>query len=89
MNMERYSILICVRPRPDPPEEKLKAFPPGFRMITGDPLLRHNTSVSGRTDAFTYICLDYSGNSKGMKERYTEFPNRNCPRCLPSLCDIA
>lgn len=82
-------MLICVRQRPDPPEEKLKAFPPGFRMVTGDPWLRHNTSVNGRTDAFTYICLDYSGGSKGMKDRYTEFPNRNCPRYLTPLCDIA
>ncbi|PWW78338.1 WSC-domain-containing protein [Tuber magnatum] len=68
--------------RRDPPEEKLKAFPPGFRMVTGDPWLRHNNTVVGKTDAFTYICLDYSGGSRGMKERYTEFPDRNCPSGL-------
>ncbi len=55
--------------------ETLKAFPPGFRMLAGDPFKR-----SGGDDfasqAISYNCLDYSGAAKpetGM------FPNYNCP----------
>lgn len=55
--------------------ETLKAFPPGFRMLAGDPYKR-----SGGDDfasqAVSYNCLNYNGPAKpetGM------FPNYNCP----------
>ncbi|KIW14365.1 hypothetical protein PV08_07147 [Exophiala spinifera] len=55
--------------------ETLKAFPPGFRMLAGDPFKR-----SGGDDfasqAVSYNCLNYNGPAKpetGM------FPNYNCP----------
>ncbi|KAJ9634674.1 hypothetical protein H2204_006123 [Knufia peltigerae] len=55
--------------------ETLKAFPPGFRMLAGDPYKR-----SGGDDfasqAISYNCLNYNGPAKpetGM------FPNYNCP----------
>ncbi|KAK5404051.1 hypothetical protein LTR06_009984 [Exophiala xenobiotica] len=55
--------------------ETLKAFPPGFRMLAGDPFKR-----SGGDDfasqAISYNCLDYNSAAKpetGM------FPNYNCP----------
>ena len=53
----------------------LKAFPEGFRMISGDPFKR-----SGGTDfasqAISYNCLDYSG---AAKPETGGFPNYNCP----------
>ncbi len=58
--------------------EKLKAFPPGFRMIAGDPFKRQPTNdFAGQ--AISYACLNYNG---GGKPETPGFPNYNCPNGL-------
>jgi hypothetical protein len=58
--------------------EKIKAFPPGFRMVAGNPFKR-----SGGNDfasqAISYNCLDYNGPAK---PETPNFPNYNCPNGL-------
>ena len=57
--------------------EKLKAFPPGFRMIAGDPFKRQ-PGDDFASQAISYACLDYSGG----KPETGGFPNYNCPNGL-------
>ncbi|KAH8147591.1 uncharacterized protein LAJ45_08419 [Morchella importuna] len=54
--------------------EKLFAFPPGFRMLAGNPMLRNYTDVPEQ-QAISYSCLDYSG---GGGPETGGFPQRNC-----------
>ena len=59
-------------------DEKLRAFPPGFRMLAGDPFKR-----SGGDDfasqAISYACLDYDGPAR---PETGGFPNYNCANGL-------
>lgn len=55
--------------------EKLKAFPPGFRMIAGDPFKRQ-PGDDFASQAISYACL---GNNGGAKPETPGFPNYNCP----------
>lgn len=59
--------------------EKLKAFPAGFRMISGDPFRRSGGSDFA-SQAISYNCLDYNKNP-GNPETGV-FPNMNCPNGL-------
>jgi hypothetical protein len=58
--------------------EKLKSFPPGFRMVAGDPFLRSEGTGHER-EAISYACLDYNGPAK---PETPGFPNYNCPNGL-------
>lgn len=58
--------------------ENLKSFPPGFRMVAGDPFLRSEGEGHDR-EAISYACLDYNG---GAKPETPGFPNYNCPNGL-------
>jgi hypothetical protein len=68
---------ICFRQRADPldPEysKGLLAFPPGFRMVAGNPFLRSFNSSSLEAAAITYNCLGTSN------PQTNGFPNYNCP----------
>ncbi|EJT97083.1 WSC-domain-containing protein [Dacryopinax primogenitus] len=52
----------------------LKAFPPGFRMLAGNPNLRSYTDTLAQ-QAVSFVCLDYSGTS----DQTNVFPTKNCP----------
>ena len=56
-------------------DEKLKAFPPGFRMIAGDPFKR-TPGDDFASQAISYACLNYDGPAK---PETPGFPNYNCP----------
>ncbi|OAL39094.1 hypothetical protein AYO20_01412 [Fonsecaea nubica] len=60
--------------------ETLKAFPPGFRMIAGNPFKRTGGDDFA-TQAISYNCLDYNGPAK---PETPNFPNYNCPNGLRS-----
>jgi len=56
--------------------EKLKAFPPGFRMLAGDPFQRNETGANAAPGkAVSFVCLDYSG----VSTQSLAMPNINCP----------
>jgi hypothetical protein len=61
--------------------EKLFAYPPGFRMLAGNPMLRNYTDVPEQ-QAISYSCLDYSGNG-GPETK--GFPQRNCAKYVVSF----
>lgn len=55
--------------------ETLKAFPPGFRMVAGNPFKRTGGDDAA-TKAVSYACLNYNGPAKAETPM---FPNYNCP----------
>lgn len=59
------------------PNEPLFAFPKGFRMLAGDPLLRSFSNTSEQK-AVSFACLDYSQPSPETPG----FPTKNCPSGL-------
>jgi hypothetical protein len=61
-----------------PKGKEMVAFPPGFRMIAGDPSKRSGGDDHA-TQAISYACLDYNGPA--TKET-NDFPKRNCPSGL-------
>ncbi|KAI9045978.1 DUF1996 and WSC domain-containing protein [Aspergillus affinis] len=61
--------------RPGPNNDKLHAFPKGFRMLAGDPMKRNNTN-DFESEAVSYVCLNYNGPAK---PETNAFPNYNCP----------
>lgn len=63
----------------DPEYSKgLLAFPPGFRMVAGNPYLRSYNSSSLAQQAITYVCLGTSN------PQTNGFPNYKCPNGLRS-----
>jgi len=69
--------LVYYLQRRGTPDEKLYAFPKGFRMLAGDPFLRSYTD-SKEQRAVSFACLDY--NNPGPETR--GFPTKNCPNGL-------
>ncbi|KAF8418952.1 WSC-domain-containing protein [Tirmania nivea] len=59
------------------PDEKLRAFPKGFRMLAGDPYLRSYTNNKEQR-AVSYACLDYNN----PEPETPGFPTKNCPNGL-------
>jgi hypothetical protein len=57
------------------PGENLLAFPPGFRMVAGNPFLR-SYSGSREQEAVSWACLGISGHETPY------IPNQNCPQGL-------
>ena len=55
--------------------ETLKAFPPGFRMVAGNPFKR-TPGDDFASQAISYACLDYNGPAR---PETPNFPNYNCP----------
>ena len=72
--------LVYYLQRTGPNNDKLQAFPEGFRMISGDPFKRASTNDFA-SQAVSYACLDY--NSGGAPET-GGFPTKNCPSGLRS-----
>jgi uncharacterized protein DUF1996 len=67
-----------IRQRPGPNNDKLKAFPEGFRMIAGNPWQRNSTGdFAGQ--AISFNCLDYTGPAV---PETNGFPSKNCPNGL-------
>jgi hypothetical protein len=60
--------------RPGPNNDKLKAFPEGFRMLAGNPFKRNHTDDFA-SEAVSFVCLDYSGGSSTSDG----LPTKNCP----------
>lgn len=73
--------LVYYLQRRGPNNDKLQAFPEGFRMIAGDPFKRA-PGDDFASQAISYNCLDYS-KSPGNPET-PGFPNINCPNGLRS-----
>lgn len=59
------------------PGERLKAFPPGFRMLAGDMTWRSFNANSLEQRAVTHNCLDYGGT--GAAGEWNYFPRHHCP----------
>ncbi|KZV98398.1 WSC-domain-containing protein [Exidia glandulosa HHB12029] len=59
--------------------EKLHAFPEGFRMLAGTPGLRSYDANSLAQRAISFNCLDFSGKNSG---EFTSIPGRDCPNGL-------
>ncbi|KAJ4522451.1 hypothetical protein HRR83_003585 [Exophiala dermatitidis] len=55
--------------------ETLKAFPPGFRMVAGNPFKRTGGDDFA-SQAVSYACLNYNGPATAETPM---FPNYNCP----------
>ncbi|RPB22743.1 WSC-domain-containing protein [Terfezia boudieri ATCC MYA-4762] len=66
--------LVYYLQRRGTPDEKLYAFPKGFRMLAGDPLLRSYTDNKEQR-AVSFACLDH--NNPGPET--PGFPTKNCP----------
>lgn len=60
--------------RPGPNNDKLHAFPPGFRMIAGNPFVRNYTGDFA-AQAVSFVCLDYDG---GAPPEANYLPKVNC-----------
>lgn len=60
--------------RPGPDNDKLHAYPEGFRMLAGDPFKR-NATDDFASQAVSFVCLDYSGTSS----QFDHMPDQNCP----------
>ncbi|KAI1613238.1 WSC domain-containing protein [Exophiala viscosa] len=60
--------------------ETLKAFPPGFRMVAGDPFKR-SAGTDFASQAVSYACLNYNGPATAETPM---FPDYNCPDGLRS-----
>ncbi|KAH0556930.1 hypothetical protein GP486_005282 [Trichoglossum hirsutum] len=57
--------------------EKLFAFPPGFRMLAGNPFLRNFTGDTA-AQAISFACIDYQNGGPETNG----FPTKNCPQGL-------
>ncbi|KAI0739627.1 hypothetical protein C8Q80DRAFT_1288255 [Daedaleopsis nitida] len=67
--------------RPGPKNETIKAFPPGLRMVAGDPNRRSYNASSFADQAIDFVCLDFSGahaHDPDWDERPSFF-DHNCP----------
>lgn len=53
----------------------IKAFPEGFKMISGNPNLRSYDGTSRAQQAINYVCLDFTKGSYSSNS----FPTTNCP----------
>ncbi|KAI4719470.1 WSC-domain-containing protein [Aureobasidium sp. EXF-10727] len=60
--------------RGGPNNDKLKAFPEGFRMVAGNPFKRNHTD-DFESEAVSFVCLDYSAGSSTSDG----LPTKNCP----------
>ncbi|EJD47485.1 WSC-domain-containing protein [Auricularia subglabra TFB-10046 SS5] len=60
--------------------EKLNAFPEGFRMLAGNPMLRSFDAKSLEQRAVSFVCLDFAGSGAGGQ--FNEIPGHNCPNGL-------
>lgn len=60
--------------RGGPNNDKLQAFPEGFRMLAGNPFKRNHTD-DFESEAVSFVCLDYSGGSSTSDG----LPTKNCP----------
>lgn len=61
-----------------PANGTLHPFPPGFRMLAGDPFQRNDTGAQAAPgQAVSFACLDYSGAATHGQTGY--LPNYNCP----------
>ncbi|RMY71810.1 hypothetical protein D0863_04914 [Hortaea werneckii] len=66
--------------RGGPDNDKLKAFPPGFRMLAGESSARNATDAEAAPGrAVSYACLDYTGPAREQTEN---MPDYNCPNGL-------
>lgn len=61
--------------RPGPDNDKLLAFPEGFRMIAGDPFKRNYTG-DFPAQAISFACLDFDAEASPETKH---LPKRNCP----------
>ena len=59
--------------------EKLHAYPPGFRMIAGNPMKR-TSDQSLESQAISYACIDYNNPTAETGA----LPQKNCPQGLRS-----
>jgi hypothetical protein len=67
---------VYYQQRGGPKNDKLQAFPKGFRMLAGDPFQRNYTGEQAAPgNAVSFVCLDYSGKSP----QSNSIPNTNCP----------
>lgn len=73
--------LVYYLQRTGPNNDKLQAFPEGFRMLAGNPFKRSGGSDFA-SQAVSYNCLDY--NKQGGNPETGGFPNMNCPDGLRS-----
>ncbi|KAH0545165.1 hypothetical protein FGG08_000777 [Glutinoglossum americanum] len=58
-------------------DEKLIAFPPGFRMLAGNPFLRNFTGDTA-SEAISFACIDFANPGPETNG----FPTKNCPQGL-------
>lgn len=58
--------------RRETPSQRLRAFPPGFRMVAGNPRLRSYSDTPSQR-AISYVCLGVPGPQSAG------FPTQNCP----------
>ena len=73
--MSNFMLTWRLRQRPSPSNNNLTAFPPGFRVVAGNPGLRNFTGDFA-AQAISYNCLNYNGPAT---PETNEFPNMNCP----------
>ncbi|KAL7269705.1 hypothetical protein RUND412_007620 [Rhizina undulata] len=66
--------LIYYLQRQSTPNEKLYAFPKGFRMIAGDKMPRSSLDLPAQ-QAIGFSCIDYNGGGGD----FSGFPDKNCP----------
>lgn len=77
-NGQTGGMTVYYQQRPGPNNDKLKAFPKGFRMVAGDPFKRA-PGTDFASKAVSFACLDYNGPATAETNN---FPNRNCPNGL-------
>ncbi|KAF6759834.1 hypothetical protein DFP72DRAFT_884346 [Ephemerocybe angulata] len=56
------------------------AFPPDFRMLSGDPTLRSYNATSHAQLAIDFLCLDFNGQTT----KHTGLPEKQCPSGIRS-----
>ncbi|KAF5342399.1 hypothetical protein D9611_001382 [Ephemerocybe angulata] len=56
------------------------AFPPDFRMLSGDPTLRSYNATSPAQLAIDFLCLDFNGQTT----KHTGLPEKQCPSGIRS-----
>ncbi|KAH7104736.1 hypothetical protein BKA62DRAFT_819875 [Auriculariales sp. MPI-PUGE-AT-0066] len=81
VKVKQITSTIYYLQRPNHPGEGVRAFPKGFRMLTGDMTLRSFDVNEPSQRAVTFNCLDY-GNTTGAAGEGHGFPKRNCPSGL-------
>ncbi|EJF58368.1 WSC-domain-containing protein [Dichomitus squalens LYAD-421 SS1] len=67
--------------RPGPMTESIKAFPPGLRMVAGDPNRRSYNASDFAQQAISFVCLDFNADHSNDPD-WDERPNffdHNCP----------